>query len=118
GDMSHRRVVPTAEGRKHLRERDPLAGAVDLRMAARICSHSVVPERGMPTMNTGTGSALLARALAAKRARSNSAMLALMKALCSARENGWKRRSSAWPVCQWLKAVSWSFWPDQNFARS
>jgi len=44
--------------------------------AARICSASVVPERGMPTMKIGAGSAFVARGPLAKRSGVNVAIAA------------------------------------------
>ena len=57
----------------------------------------------MPTMNTGVVSALSARGPDDRRGASNAACVARMKSPCAARENGWRRASTAWPFCQWEK---------------
>ena len=81
-------------------------------------SHKVVPERGMPTMNTGAASRLAARGPSAKRSRVKHAMLAWIVARYSSRENGCEAASSLCAALQCAKARACWPWPERNLARS
>ena len=94
-------VVAAAQRRERLPERAPLAGAMDLRMGGK----NLLAQRGAGARHADdehrrrVGIVRRARRPASGRGRS-SAILASTKARWASRENGWKRRSSAWPACQ------------------
>ena len=99
---------------------DPLAGAVRLRWAARICSH----KRGAGARHADDEHrrriGVAGARPRAKRARSKCAMLASTKARCASRENGWLRAAAHGPASQCAKRGAWCasaptrIWRDRN----
>ena len=84
-----------------------------------ICSASVVPERGMPTMKTGAGSRFCARGPSCSRARSNRGDRRVEQTRDAPRartaESG---RAAGVPRIQWAKARSGSRCCRPEWARS
>ena len=110
-------VSPAAEPPGESPESRTLAGGMGLGVRADDLPASVVPERGMPTMNTGAGSAFPARGPRAYRSGVKVAIAASLYARVASRENGCSVFSNAWPLRHRAKALASSPMRDQNFAR-
>ena len=82
-----------------------------------ICSHSVVPERGMPTMKTGAGSVLAARG-PRRSAPGESGDGGVDEGAVAVAREGLAARQQPVARRQWAKARAGSFCRDQNLARS